>query len=120
MTWKEDPGSRELPALAGHSLTLVGDTQLYVIGGMSLRHYYSEDELLLDVAANQWHVIQPVEGTGAKQVTSPPPSPSGEVNRGTKPTGTQVYVVNVCKCSYLWSYIPVSSEDLTYMVILSQ
>ena len=35
-------------------MTLVDNTHLYIIGGMSVTGYYSEHTYIVDIAANQW------------------------------------------------------------------
>ena len=65
-----------LPPVAGHTMTLVGDTQLYIIGGMSVRNYYSEEVYVFDTATNKFKVVQ----NNDKNVVA-------ENSMGAKPTG---------------------------------
>ena len=85
------PSSKSLPAMAGHTMTLVGTTTLYVIGGMSVRNYYSEDTYVVDIATNQWEVMRSIGGGGAGgdggSGGSGPAMDTAYSKMGSKPTG---------------------------------
>lgn len=43
-----------IPAMVGHTMTLVEDTKVWIIGGFSSMDYFSEHVYEYDTSNNQW------------------------------------------------------------------
>ena len=79
----DDAGS--VPPMAGHTMTLVDATKVFILGGFSPTNYYSDKVYKYDASNNQW---QEIAMTGAQ------------------PTGKVTYRVT-CKVasSFIGSYL---------------
>ena len=61
-----EPHLFAVPGMAGHTMTLVGDTKVWIVGGFSTDNYYSDITYQYDASNNKWTALHP---------------------RGAKPTG---------------------------------
>ena len=55
--------NNSLPQLAGHSLTVVNDSRLLLIGGISLIDYYNERVFEYNTIMATWQLVQ-TQGSG--------------------------------------------------------
>ena len=53
----------DVEPMAGHTMTMVDDTVVTVIGGISLVKYYSKNVYKYDASNNQWTMLE-ISGSG--------------------------------------------------------
>ena len=58
-----DPEDLAIPGMAGHTMTLVDETKVLIVGGFSTEMYYSDVTYEYDASVNNWTVLRP---SGAK------------------------------------------------------
>src|SRR6218665_799680 len=73
--------------MAGHTMTLVDDIKVWVVGGFSSSSYFSESVFIYDAGSNRWTELTDLPGA----------RPTGEssygsmVSAGARPTGGSSY-----------------------------